>query len=213
MSELGSALAAGRDGAREGARRAARRFAATAASLDLVDVAYAVIESPVGPLVGATSRRGVVLLSFGEGSLEPSLQELSAGVSPRIMEVPAKLDPVRRQLDEYFEGHRRRFDLPVDLRLVRGFRRKVLEATARIPYGSVASYREVAGRAGNPAAARAAGTALALNPVPIIVPCHRVLRSGGALGGYGGGLDRKRFLLDLESGRTPAGTEAMPVTS
>ena len=199
MPTLEQALTGARDLTARRAAKAAARFTARAVDENLVDVAYAVIDSPIGPLVGAVTERGVVLLAFGRESLEPSLQELSAGVSPRILEAPARLDPLRRELDEYFEARRTTFDLPVDLRLVRCFRRKVLDATARIPYGQVATYREVAGRAGNPGAARAAGTALALNPVPIIVPCHRVLRTGGALGGYGGGLHRKRFLLDLEA--------------
>ena len=199
MPTLEQALTGARDLTARRAAKAAARFTARAVDENLVDIAYAVIDSPIGALVGAVTERGVVLLAFGRESLEPSLQELSAGVSPRILEAPARLDPLRRELDEYFEARRTTFDLPVDLRLVRGFRRKVLDATARIPYGRVATYREVAGRAGNPGAARAAGTALALNPVPIIVPCHRVLRTGGALGGYGGGLHRKRFLLDLEA--------------
>ena len=199
MRTVEGALASGRKHTRDGGREAARRFVEHADRAGLVDVAYSVLDSPVGPLVGATTERGVVALSFGTESLDAVLLEVSAGVSPRVLEVPTRLDAVRRQLDEYFEGRRRRFDVPVDLRLVRGFRRKVLDATARIPYGMVASYREVATRAGNPGASRAAGTALALNPVPIIVPCHRVLRTGGNLGGYGGGLERKRFLLDLEA--------------
>ncbi|HYZ47095.1 MAG TPA: methylated-DNA--[protein]-cysteine S-methyltransferase [Actinomycetota bacterium] len=202
MRTVQGALASGREQTRDAGREAARRFVEHADRAGLVDVAYSVLDSPIGPLVGATTERGVVALSFGTESLDAVLQEVSAGVSPRVLEVPSRLDPIRRQLDEYFEGRRRRFELSVDLRLVRGFRRKVLDATARIPYGMVASYREVATRAGNPGASRAAGTALALNPVPIIVPCHRVLRTGGNLGGYGGGLERKRFLLDLEaSGR------------
>ena len=116
-----------------------------------------------------------------------------------MLEAPARLDDVRRQLDEYFAGARRAFELPVDLALVRGpFARRLLEATARIPFGATSSYRDVAGAAGNPAAVRAAGNALGANPVPIVVPCHRVLRTGGALGGYTGGLERKEHLLTLE---------------
>jgi len=121
-----------------------------------------------------------------------------------MLEAPARLDDVRRELDEYFEGRRRDFDLPIDLALVRGdFARRLLEATARIPFGSTASYRDMAEAAGNVRAVRAAGNALGANPIPIVVPCHRVLRTGGALGGYTGGLDRKRRLLALESGQQP----------
>jgi methylated-DNA-[protein]-cysteine S-methyltransferase len=119
-------------------------------------------------------------------------------VSPRIVAADAQLDPVRRELDEYFAGRRRGFELALDWTLVGPFGRRVLGATAEIPYGGVLSYSEVAAEAGSPRGSRAAGNALGANPMPIVVPCHRVLRSGGALGGYGGGLDRKRFLLELE---------------
>jgi methylated-DNA-[protein]-cysteine S-methyltransferase len=119
-------------------------------------------------------------------------------VSPRVLEAPARLDGVRRQLDDYFEGRRREFDLPIDWALTAGFTRKVLQATARIPFGAVSSYREVATEAGSPRAVRAAGNALGHNPIPIVVPCHRVLRTGGNLGGYTGGLEKKETLLRLE---------------
>jgi methylated-DNA-[protein]-cysteine S-methyltransferase len=126
------------------------------------------------------------------------LEELSAKVSPRLLEAPAFIDEVRRELDEYFEGRRERFDLPLDWTLTRGFVRKVLRATARIEFGRVSTYREVARRAGNERAVRAAGNALGSNPMPVVVPCHRVLRTGGGLGGYTGGIERKNFLLNLE---------------
>jgi methylated-DNA-[protein]-cysteine S-methyltransferase len=119
-------------------------------------------------------------------------------VSPRILEVPGRLDPYRRQLDEYFEGRRHDFDLPLDWQLIRGFHRDVLRITKKIPYGSVLTYAQVAARAGSPLASRAAGNALGSNPIPIIIPCHRVIRTGGGLGGYGGGLPVKRLLLNLE---------------
>ena len=205
MHSIEGALSEARGATSTSAAAAARRFAERAADLGLADVAYAVLDSPVGVLVAACTQRGVVRLAYGKDSLEPALEELSSMISPRVLEAPSRLDPVRRQLDEYFDGRRRRFDLPVDLRLVAGFRRRVLAATARIPFGSVSTYREVAGKAGNAAAARAAGTALALNPVPIVVPCHRVLRTGGNMGGYAGGLHRKRFLLELESAATRPG--------
>ncbi len=117
---------------------------------------------------------------------------------PRIVESPAALDPVRRELDEYFAGSRTRFEVALDWSLIGPFATRVLGATAAIPYGSVLSYAAVAGRAGSPRGSRAAGNALGSNPIPIVIPCHRVLRTGGALGGYGGGLDRKRWLLELE---------------
>jgi methylated-DNA-[protein]-cysteine S-methyltransferase len=126
------------------------------------------------------------------------LAQLATGVSPRILETPAMLDDARRQLDQYFARRRRDFALPLDLRLAHGFTRRVLEETARIPFGSLASYGDVARRAGSPRAVRATGNALGANPIPIVVPCHRVVRTGGALGGYGGGLERKQLLLRLE---------------
>ncbi len=168
----------------------------------LVDVAYAEADTPVGRLLVAATPRGLVRVSFHGERHDDVLGELAERISPRVLEVPARLDPVRRELDEYFAGGRREFDLPLDWSLTGSpFRRAVLERTARIPYGATASYRDVASAAGNERAVRAAGTALGANPIPIVVPCHRVLRSGGALGGYGGGLETKRFLLDLEAGR------------
>ena len=119
-------------------------------------------------------------------------------MSPRILEAPARLDDVRRELDEYFDGERTRFDVALDMQLTHGFTRKVLRVTSRIPFGSVSTYKDVARRAGNDRAYRAAGNALGANPIPIVVPCHRVLHADGGLGGYGGGLDVKRFLLHLE---------------
>jgi methylated-DNA-[protein]-cysteine S-methyltransferase len=126
------------------------------------------------------------------------LEELAGSVSPRILESPTKLDEVRRELDRYFEGRLQDFELPLDWQLTQGFYRKVLRATARIPYGQTRSYKQMATKAGSPRAVRATGSALGSNPLPIIVPCHRVLRTGGALGGYGGGLDTKQALLELE---------------
>jgi len=136
------------------------------------------------------------------GGEEAVVSDLAARLSPRVLEAPARLDDVRRELDEYFAGRRDRFDVPVDLGLAKtDFGRRVLQATARIPFGQTSTYAGVAGGAGNPAAVRAAGTALGRNPVPIVVPCHRVLRTGGGLGGYTGGVHRKELLLALERGR------------
>ena len=126
------------------------------------------------------------------------MTEVAERISPRIFAAPERTDEVRRQLDDYFAGRRPRFDVPIDWRLVRGFAASVLRATARIPFGAVTSYRSIAADAGSPNAYRAAGNALGSNPIPIVVPCHRVLHAGGGLGGYTGGLERKRFLLQLE---------------
>jgi methylated-DNA-[protein]-cysteine S-methyltransferase len=175
------------------------RFRRAAAEEDLVDVAYATMDSPVGELVVAATPIGVVSLSWDETMLEL----VAAKVSPRILEVPARVDDARRQLDEYFDGRRRDFEIAVDLSLSAGFRREVLRALAAgVRFGQVVTYGELAERVGNPKASRAVGSAMASNPIPIIVPCHRVVRSGGALGNYSGkdGIVTKRFLLDLEAG-------------
>jgi methylated-DNA-[protein]-cysteine S-methyltransferase len=169
----------------------------------LVDVAYAETDSPVGRLLLASTERGLARVSFELEGRDNVLEELAERLSPRVLEAPAKLDDVRRELDEYFEGRRHEFDVPLDWSLITSdFRRRVLERTAGIPYGGTLTYRDVAAAAGNERAVRAAGSALGSNPIAIVVPCHRVLRTGGSLGGYGGGLDRKRFLLDLEAGRS-----------
>jgi methylated-DNA-[protein]-cysteine S-methyltransferase len=162
----------------------------------LVDVAWVVEDSPVGPLLLAATPRGLVKVGFG--SEEGVLDELAAVVSPRVVRLPGRLDDARRQLDEYFAGARRRFDLPLDRSLSHGYRRTVLEALSEVPYGHTVSYKDLAERTGNPKASRAVGTAMATNPIPIVVPCHRVLRTGGALGGYGGGVATKVWLLRLE---------------
>jgi methylated-DNA-[protein]-cysteine S-methyltransferase len=180
------------------AAAAARRLTRRIAEEDLADVSYAPVDSPFGPLLVAATKRGLVKLAFPEEDVDGVLERLAQRVSPRIVAADAQLDPVRRELDQYFAGHRRGFALPLDWTLVGPFGRRVLGVTAEIPYGGVLSYAEVAAEAGSPRGSRAAGNALGANPIPIVVPCHRVLRSGGALGGYGGGLDRKRFLLELE---------------
>ena len=181
----------------DASRLAAERFAALAADSGLVDVAYATVDSPVGPLLVAGTRRGLVELAY-DPDLDRELTRLSTRISPRVLEAPSRLDPVRRELDEYFSGRRLEFDLPIDWSLTSGFTQRVLRATARVPYGSVSTYRDMATAAGNERAVRAAGNALGANPIPIVVPCHRILRTGGALGGYGGGPERKEFLLRLE---------------
>ena len=174
---------------------------ARAAAAGLLDVVYTEIDTPVGRVVAARTPRGLARLAYEDsnGGLDAVLEALAARLSPRVLEAPARLDDVRRQLDEYFTGTRRGFELPVDLALVRGpFARRLLEATARIPFGQTSTYRGMAEAAGNARAVRAAGNALGSNPIPIIVPCHRVLRTGGDLGGYTGGLHRKERLLSLE---------------
>ena len=163
---------------------------------DLVDVAWAVQDTPIGPLTLAATGEGLVRVGFGAD--DRMLDELAAEVSPRVVRLPARLDGLRRQLDEYFEGRRRSFDVTLDRRLSHGYRRQVLEALSEVPYGETVSYKDLAVRTGNPGASRAVGSAMATNPIPIVVPCHRVLRSGGALGGYGGGIDVKVWLLRLE---------------
>jgi methylated-DNA-[protein]-cysteine S-methyltransferase len=173
-----------------------QRLAERAADEGLLDVAYAELDSPIGPLAVAGTPRGLVRIAYHPA--ETVAEELAATLSPRVMEAPSRLDKVRRELDEYFEGRRHEFDLAIDWSLTHGFFRRVLRQTARIGYGSVGTYAEVARRAGSPRAVRAAGNALGSNPIPIVVPCHRVVRTGGGLGGYGGGLERKQYLLRLE---------------
>lgn len=171
----------------------------------LVDVAYERHDSPIGPLVVAATDAGLVRVGLPAEREEDVLDGLAHRVSPRVLRTSAAgLTRARRELDEYFAGRRRDFGVPLDWRLTRGFRREVLRATSRIPYGRTASYRDVATEAGSPAAVRAAGTALATNPLPIVVPCHRVLRSDGGVGQYLGGPQVKRQLLDLEAASAAA---------
>jgi methylated-DNA-[protein]-cysteine S-methyltransferase len=185
-------------GADARSRSAALAFERAARTRGLVDVAVATTASPIGDLLVAMTNRGLVRVAFEGEERDEVLDELGRRVSPRILESPAATDDIRRELDEYFEHRRVTFDVPVDLRLVRGFGARTLRAASRIPYGSVTTYRALADRIGSPGAARAIGNALGSNPVPVVVPCHRVLRTGGALGGYGGGLERKVALLRLE---------------
>jgi methylated-DNA-[protein]-cysteine S-methyltransferase len=203
MNELDRQLA---DAIREGrhggpSQQVLDRFAATADRAGLIDVAYGQADSPFGPLTVAVTDAGLALLAYPELELDDLLERLAAEISPRVLALPRRVDPIRRELDEYFEGRRREFATPVDWRLARGgFFEAILRATAEIGYGETVSYRDVAGRAGNAKAVRAAGNGLGSNPVPIVVPCHRVVASGGGLGGYTGGVERKRKLLEIESG-------------
>ncbi len=179
--------------------RMRRDLAGAAERSGLIDVAFERHDSPLGVIIVGATREGLVRVGLPAEDEDAVLQQLAERLSPRVLEAPAELDDVRRELDEYFDGRRHEFDLPLDWSLTTGdFRRKILERTARIPYGETASYRDVATRAGSPNAVRAAGSALATNPLPIVVPCHRVLRSGGGLGGYAGGPETKAALLHLE---------------
>jgi methylated-DNA-[protein]-cysteine S-methyltransferase len=179
-------------------RALSARLADRAGEEGLLDVAYATADTPVGPLLVAATPRGLVRVAFPRERPDDVLTELSRDVSPRVLESPASLDEVRRELEEYFERRRERFEVPVDWRLSHGFRNRALKALARIPYGRTITYSELAERAGNPRAQRAAGSACGANPTPIVVPCHRVVRTGGAIGNYGGGPEVKEFLLELE---------------
>lgn len=175
------------------------RFAADARAAGIEDVAYAVDDSPIGRLLLAVTPRGLVRISYLDHFAQDGvLQELAARVSPRVLEDPAALDEPRRQLDEYFGGRRRDFELPLDWALVGEFGRRVLGRTAQIPFGEVETYGDVAREIGRPGAARATGNALGANPMPIVVPCHRVVRAGGVIGHYTGGRERKLQLLALE---------------
>ncbi|MGE3289399.1 MAG: methylated-DNA--[protein]-cysteine S-methyltransferase [Pseudonocardia sp.] len=185
------------DGPTELSRLRARL--ATAAEADgVLDVAYRTVDSPVGPLLLAATDRGLVRVAYRREDHDSVLQSLADRISPRILHAPARLDAAARQLAEYFEGARRAFDLPLDWQLSAGFRAAVLHRLPDIDYGRTASYAAVAALAGSPNAVRAVGTACATNPLPVVIPCHRVVRSDGSLGGYLGGIDAKRTLLTLE---------------
>jgi methylated-DNA-[protein]-cysteine S-methyltransferase len=177
---------------------ATARLAARAAEEGLLDVAYTTTDSPFGELLLAATPRGLVRLGLPGQDAEELLRDLARRVSPRVLEAPAAFDEARRELDLYFEGRLQDFELPLDWQLSRAFRRRALRTVSHIPYGETRSYMQVAKSAGNERAVRAAGTACGSNPLPIVVPCHRVLRTGGGLGGYGGGLPMKRALLGME---------------
>jgi len=176
------------------------RLAAAAEAEGILDVAYRTVDTPVGPLLLAATEQGLVRVAYPNQGHDAVLQALADRISPRVLHAPARLDPVVRQLDDYFAGRRRRFDVPLDWRLSTGFRSTVLHHLASdVDYGRTASYAALAALAGNPRAVRAVGTACATNPLPVVVPCHRVVRSDGAIGNYAGGVEAKRTLLDLEA--------------
>jgi methylated-DNA-[protein]-cysteine S-methyltransferase len=169
----------------------------------ILDVAYRTLDTPVGPLLLAATEEGLVRVAYERQDHDRVLAELATAVSPRVLRAPGRLDRVSRQLEEYFAGRRTGFDVPLDLRLSKGFRRAVLASLPAIAYGRTASYAEVAAAAGSPRAVRAVGTACATNPVPVVLPCHRVVRSDGSAGGYVGGPEAKATLLTLEAPCTP----------
>ncbi len=175
------------------------RLGRAASAQGLLDVAYRVVDSPVGALLLAGTGAGLVRVAFASEGHEAVLEQLAATVSPRVLRAPARLDAAARELDEYFAGRRQRFDLPLDFRLARGFRREVLDHLPEIAYGHTASYAAVAALTSSPRAVRAVGTACARNPLPLVVPCHRVVRSDGNLGAYLGGAGAKALLLALEA--------------
>jgi methylated-DNA-[protein]-cysteine S-methyltransferase len=176
-----------------------QRFREAATEAGLVDVSFDVADTQIGPLLLAVTERGLCRISF-DPEPDRETETLARTFGVRVLRAPRELDPVRRELDEYFEGRRRAFDLPLDLRGREGFSRDILERLAKVPYGEVTTYKSLAVEAGNPRAARAVGTIMNRNPIPIVLPCHRVVGSNGSLVGYGGGLERKRLLLDLEAG-------------
>lgn len=180
-------------------QRLRNRLVAAAQSEGILDVAYRTVDSPLGTLLLAATETGLVRVAYESEHHDAVLQSLADRISPRILEAPERLDLIARQLDQYFAGQRHTFDIPLDWRLSSGFRRTVLGHLCDIGYGHTASYATVAQLAGNPKAVRAVGSACATNPMPVVVPCHRVLRSDGSLGGYLGGIEAKRALLSLES--------------
>jgi methylated-DNA-[protein]-cysteine S-methyltransferase len=180
-------------------RRLHDRLADGAAAQGILDVAYRTLDTPVGTLLLAATETGLIRVAYQSEGHEEVLAALAARISPRILHAPRRLDVAARELGEYFAGRRRGFDLPLDFSLSRGFRRLVLDHLSDIAYGHTASYAAVAAAAGNPRAVRAAATACATNPLPVVVPCHRVVRSDGSVGGYVGGPAAKQALLRLEA--------------
>jgi len=193
-------LAAVKEGEAGDLDRLGGRFRAAAAADGLLDIAYRVMDSPVGPLLLAGTERGLLRVAFDREGHDSVLESLAATISPRILLAPARLDAAARELGEYFALRRQAFDLPLDFRLATGFRREVLAHLPEIGYGHTASYAAVAALTSSPRAVRAVGTACARNPLPLVVPCHRVIRSDGSWGAYLGGADAKALLLDLEAG-------------
>jgi methylated-DNA-[protein]-cysteine S-methyltransferase len=179
------------------------RLVEQAEQAGILDIAYRTVDSPIGSLLLAATPVGLVRVAFDREGYEAVLAQLAVAISPRVLQAPRRLDRAASQLEEYFAGRRRVFELPVDLQLARGFRRAVLAHLQAIPYGTTESYAGVAKASGNPGAVRAAASACSHNPVPLVVPCHRVVRTDGSVGGYRGGVDAKHALLALESAGPP----------
>ncbi|HEY3957851.1 MAG TPA: methylated-DNA--[protein]-cysteine S-methyltransferase [Streptosporangiaceae bacterium] len=197
-SALARLLAGAPDNEEDTIARLRTRLADAAEQAGVLDVAYRSIDTPVGPLLLAATGQGLVRVAYASEDHERVLTQLASRVSPRVLHAPARLDTAAQEIDEYFAGRRTRFDLPLDMRLATGFRREVLVQLPSIGYGHTASYAAMAAAAGRPRAFRAAGTACATNPLPVVVPCHRVVKSDGSLGLYAGGVAAKRTLLTLE---------------
>ena len=174
-----------------------RRFREAAVRTGMLDAGYDVVETPVGELLVAATDRGLLRISF-DPDAEHHVEQLARLAGRRVLRAPRQVEEARRELDEYFEGRRHVFDLTVDLRGVTPFSERVLTELAHVPFGETATYAELATRAGNPKAARAVGTIMNRNPIPIVLPCHRIIGANGSLVGYGGGLERKEALLRLE---------------
>ena len=175
------------------------KLVAAADAEGILDVAYRSIDTPVGPLLLAATDQGLVRVAYAGEDHDSVLTTLAQSISPRVLNAPARLDAAAREIDEYFTGRRVSFDMPLDLRLSRGFRREVLAQLLEIGYGKTATYAWVAAAAGSPKAVRAAGSACAANPIPVVIPCHRVVRSDGTIGRYAGGSEIKKALLALEA--------------
>jgi len=203
MNNLERLLAGPATGADPGVQRLRAALASRAQDQDLLDVAYRTVDTPIGQLLLAATPAGLVRVAYARQGHDAVLTALASQISPRVLFAPRRLDDAARQFDDYFARHRRAFDLAVDLRLAHGFRRTVLEHLPDVGYGRTVSYGELAAQVGSPGAARAVGSACATNPLPLVVPCHRVVLSDGSPGGYVGGPEIKRVLLDLE--HTPQG--------
>jgi methylated-DNA-[protein]-cysteine S-methyltransferase len=198
MNELARRLGDSSDTDPAVLQRLQARLARQAQAHNLLDVAYRTVDSPFGTLLLAATPAGLVRIAYAGEDHDAVLAALADKVSPRVLRAPARLDEPARQLGDYFANRRHGFDLPLDLQLAHGFRRTVLERLPYVPYGRTVSYAQIAGDVGNPRAVRAVGTACATNPLPLVIPCHRVVRTDGSLGNYVGGTDTKRQLLQLE---------------
>ena len=197
--DIGELFAALPEVDRQAQGRLHARLVTAAGDAGILDVAYRTVDTPLGVLLLAATEAGLVRVAYASEDHDRVLEQLAGRVSPRVLHAPARLDAAARELEEYFAGRRMVFDLPLDLRLSSGFRRTVLTHLPSIAFGTTASYAAVAAASGSPRAVRAVGTACATNPLPVVVPCHRVVRSDGTIGQYVGGAEAKRSLLTLEA--------------